>query len=244
MRLTRSQKQPSSVMTMIRGNGRSSAPGMEKTWTIAQTIGATVASLAQIGAAWDCAPLRRIVLWTPKRCEMRIHQPHRWTFERKAWRCILCSRVAKRRTQHNRPPPGKCPNERNAEHHEPFSARGRKGQGHVTWGAFHGSLSIFLLCALRSACGMVHAQPGSEVQRSSSLRQTARGFAAVCSRGLHPKTGVCLGERAPVDLFLHRCGSALAPADALELDPRCAHRMRAVKKCPISCRCVLCSQTA
>ena len=78
---------------------------------------------------------------------------------------------------------------------------------------------------------MVHAQSGSEVQRSSGLRQR-RGSAAVLLKGLHPKTGACLGERAPVDLFLHRCGSALAPADALELDPHCAYRMRAVKKGP------------
>ena len=35
-------------------------------------------------------------------------------------------------------------------------------------------------------------------------------------KGLHPRTGACLGERAPVDLFLHRCGSALAPADAVD----------------------------
>ena len=60
-------------------------------------------------------------------------------------------------------------------------------------------------------------------------------------KGLHSRTGACLGERAPVDLFLHRCGSALAPVDALELDPRCAYRVWAVKKGP--CRCV-CSQTA
>ena len=63
-------------------------------------------------------------------------------------------------------------------------------------------------------------------------------------KGLQPRTGACLGERAPVDLFLHRCGSALAPVDALELDRRCAYRVRAVKKGPVSCRSVLCSQTA
>ena len=69
-------------------------------------------------------------------------------------------------------------------------------------------------------------------------------FRSRLPKGLHPRTGACLGERAPVDLFLHRCGSALAPADALELDPHCAYRMRAVKKGLVSCRCVLCSQTA
>ena len=213
---------------------------MEKTWMIAQTIGATVALWPRLGrVGLRSAPPDRAV--DPKRCEMRIHQPHKWTFERKAWRCILCSRVAKRRTQHNRPP-GKCPNERNAEHHDRFQLEAQR-QGHVTWGAFHGSSPFF--CCVR--CG---AHAGWCMRR---LAQKCKGrpacdngawFRSGLLKGLHPKTGVCLGERAPVDLFLHRCGSALAPADALELDPRCAHRMRAVKKGPISCRCVLCSQTA
>ena len=58
---------------------------------------------------------------------------------------------------------------------------------------------------------MVHAQSGSEVQRSSACDNGA-WFRSRLLKGLHPKTGACLGERAPVDLFLHRCGSLLAPA--------------------------------
>ena len=63
-------------------------------------------------------------------------------------------------------------------------------------------------------------------------------------RGLHRRTGACLEERAPVDLFLHRCGNALAPVDALEQDLSCARRKRATKKGPVSCHCVVCLETA
>ena len=160
---------------------------------IAQTIGATLALWPRLGhVGLRSAPPDRAV--DPKRCEMRMHQPHRWIFERKAWRCTVCSRVAKRRTQHNRPPPGKCPNERNAEHHDRFQLEAQR-QGHVTWGAFPWILSIFLVCAVRSACGMVHAQPGSEVQRSSSLRQR-RVVSQPSAQGAASQNGSVLGRES------------------------------------------------
>ena len=104
----------------------------------------------------------------PNRCEMRRQQPHRWAFERKAWRCTLCSRVAKGRSQHNKPAPGKCPHVQNIEHHDRFRLEGAKPWARHL-GAFHGSSPFLLLCALRSACRMVHAQISSEMQRSSGL---------------------------------------------------------------------------
>ena len=208
---------------------------------IAQTIGATLALWPRLGRVWlRPAPPSGAV--TPDRCEMRRQQPHKWAFERKAWRCTLCSRVAKGRSQHNKPAPGRCPNVHNIEHHDRFRLEAQS-HGHVIWGAFHGS-SPFYYCV---RCG---AHAGWCMRR---LAQQCKGrpacdngawFRSRLLKGLHPRTGACLGERAPVDLFLHRCGSALAPVDALELDPRCAYRVRAVKKGPVSCRCVLCSQTA
>ena len=159
---------------------------MEKTWMIAQTIGATLALWPRLGrVGLRPAPPGRAV--DPKRCEMRRQQPHRWIFERKAWRCTLCSRVAKRRTQHNRPPPGKCPNERNAEHHDRFQLEAQS-HGHVTWGAFHGS-SPFFYCV---RCG---AHAGWCMR---SLAQKCKGrpacnngawFRSRLLKGLHPKTG-------------------------------------------------------
>ena len=44
---------------------------------------------------------------------------------------------------------------------------------------------------------------------------------------------------APVDVFLHSCGSAAAPVDALELDTSCARRMRANEE--RTCLLSLCS---
>ena len=181
---------------------------LEKTWMIAQTIGATLALWPRLGrVGLRPAPASGAVI--PDRCETRRQQPHRWTFERKAWRCTLCSRVAKGRSQHSKPAPGKCPNVHNIEHHDRFRLEAQS-HGHVIWGAFHGS-SPFFYCV---RCG---AHAGWCMRR---LAQKCKGRPACDNgawfrnrllKGLYPRTGACLGERAPVDLFLHICGSALAP---------------------------------
>ena len=61
---------------------------LEKTWMIAQTIGATLALWPRLGrVGLRPAPPSGAVI--PDRCEMHRQQSHRWAFERKAWRCTL-----------------------------------------------------------------------------------------------------------------------------------------------------------
>ena len=105
---------------------------LEKTWMIAQTLGATLALWPKLGRVWlrSAAPN---VATTPGRRELRRQQPHKWVFERRAWRCTLCSRVAKGRSQRNKPVPGKCPDTQNIEHHDRFRLEAQR-HGHIIWG--------------------------------------------------------------------------------------------------------------
>ena len=112
----------------------------------------------------------------PCRCEMRRQQPHRWAFERKACRCTLCSRVAKGRSQHNKPAPGRCPNVRNIEHHDRFRLEAQ-GHGHVIWGAFHGSSPFFYCVRCGAHAGWCMRRLAQKVVRPVTK---ARGSAAVC----------------------------------------------------------------
>ena len=208
---------------------------------IAQTIGATLALWPRLGRVGlrPAAPGRAV---NPKRCEMRRQQPHRWTFERKAWRCTLCSRVAKRRTQHNRPPPGKCPNEQNAEHHDRFQFEAQS-HGHVTWEHSMGPLHSSIVCVaerMRDGACAVWLRSAKVVRPAT----TARGSAAVCSKG-------CIPKRERVWAREHQLTSSFTNVEVRWPLPTLWNSTRtvpigcgAVKKGPVTCRCVLCSQTA
>ena len=64
------------------------------------------------GSSWAVlgrAPSRPNATATPGRHELHRQQPHQWVFERTAWRCTSCSRVAKGRSQLSKPAPGTLP---------------------------------------------------------------------------------------------------------------------------------------
>ena len=74
--------------------------------------------------------------------------------------------------------------------------------------------------------------------------QQRRGVSQPSFEGTSSQNRARLEQRAPVDVFLHSYGSAAAQVDVLELDMSCARRMRATRKGPVSCHCVVCAHTA
>ena len=162
---------------------------LEKTWAIAQTIGATLAlwpNLRQIGAR-RVMPKATAVLASSASTKPR---PHEWMFERGTWRCKVCSRTATKKSQSSRPAPGACPNAQNSEHHERFQLKAQ-GLGHITWGAFHGATPVFY-------CVRCGAHAGCCVRRLAQkctghpMCDSGAGFRSRLLRGIHPKTGLRL----------------------------------------------------
>ena len=71
---------------------------MKTTSMMAQTIGATLALWPRLGRI-GLRPATTNVGPTPGPVETHREQPHVWVFERRGWRCTLCTRVAKVRNQ-------------------------------------------------------------------------------------------------------------------------------------------------
>ena len=236
-RLTRSQKQPSSVTTMVHGSGRNNVPG----WNRRPRQLGHACSLAKTGPCWAALHgAERCHDSCPTRTAQTATSQIGLRAQGLALHIVLQSGEGEKPAQQTSP--REVPKCTNVQHHHRFRLQPQR-HGHIIWGAVLGT-SLFFYCVRCGAHAGWCMRRLAQQCKGRPACDSGAGFRSCLLGGIHPRTGACLDERAPVDLVLHRCGNAIAPVDDLELDPHCAHRMRAVKKGPVSCHCVVCSHTA